>query len=342
MPHKWIFEDWPEDAVNLEAECVIEMYNKRFAGALHQPEEVEALRAKQQDAASVAREFGFVGKGKGKLVVPFVTIPKGALPGPAQTTGDCVSRNVVTACLVTVSTEAASGDPDEHTGIIEEFPKVSAVAMQNNAFSCETVYGDRGHGGQGASCARLVRNVTEWGGIVLRQNYPDADVDLTRYNASIGSRWGGRGGTPDYFHNLGKQHQIKESVECDSFEAIADFLAAGYGISTCGGEGFSSTRDGNGVSRRRGGWSHAMGYAGTDDRDSIKKIYGEPLVLVQNSWGVWNSGPRKILGTDILIPEGSFWARWSDVKNRYCQALSGAHGWKPKDITWTFDDSLWG
>jgi hypothetical protein len=75
-----------------------------------------------------------------------------------------------------------------------------------------------------------------------------------------------------------------------------------------------------------------MACIGYDDRDEIKKKYGEPLVLILNSWGIWNGGGRRILGTDIDIPEGSFWTKWSEVKNRSCTAMSGAMGWPAKKL----------
>jgi hypothetical protein len=53
-------------------------------------------------------------------------------------------------------------------------------------------------------------------------------------------------------------------------------------------------------------------------------LYKEPLALVQNSWGNWNDGSRRIFGTKLDIPIGSFWARWSDIKNREMIAVSGA------------------
>jgi hypothetical protein len=75
-----------------------------------------------------------------------------------------------------------------------------------------------------------------------------------------------------------------------------------------------------------------MAYLAVDDRDIIKQLYKEPLVLVQNSWGEWNDGPRRTYGTNYNIPIGSFWARWSDIKNRSMIAFSGVNGWPPKKL----------
>jgi hypothetical protein len=116
----------------------------------------------------------------------------------------------------------------------------------------------------------------------------------------------------------------------------------GYCISSCGGESFSATRDANGVSSRtRGGWAHAMAYLGVDDREETHRMYGGPLVHVQNSWGPrWGSGGRQVHGTDVEIPLGGFWARWADIKNRYAIAFSGLDGWPPQKFDRWFPEGL--
>lgn len=85
--------------------------------------------------------------------------------------------------------------------------------------------------------------------------------------------------------------------------------------------------------RRNGkmGWC-GNSYIGADDRPEIHKAYGEPLILVLNSWGRFNSGPTRVLGTSFDIPQGSFWARWSHVKNRRCIAFSAVNGWPQKNL----------
>jgi hypothetical protein len=75
-----------------------------------------------------------------------------------------------------------------------------------------------------------------------------------------------------------------------------------------------------------------MSIIGADDRKEIHQKYGGPLVLLLNSWGRFNAGPRKVLGTDIEIPEGSFWARWKDVARREYIAYSGVNGWPARTL----------
>lgn len=57
-----------------------------------------------------------------------------------------------------------------------------------------------------------------------------------------------------------------------------------------------------------------MAHVGFDDTDQSKQKYQGPLVLIQNSWGLWNQGPKV---NDQ--PDGSFWTpgKYSDQMSRY-------------------------
>ena len=76
-----------------------------------------------------------------------------------------------------------------------------------------------------------------------------------------------------------------------------------------------------------------MAYIGADDRPETHRKYGGPLLLVLNSWGArWNSGPRGVMGTSLEIPQGSFWAKWSDLARRDAYAIAGLNGWPRKAL----------
>ena len=227
--------------------------------------------------------------------------------------------------------EIVNGKPDEQTGKVEGQPEISAEGERNGVIATEPIYGDRGHSGEGASCERLAQHVVEWGGLMLRMNYPDLNLDFTKYDSKIGTRWGGSG-TPENVKSVAKQHQVRTATETNSIEEIRDLLANGYGVNSCGGEGWSNKRNEDGVSERSGSWAHSMGYIGFDDREETKRKYDGPLVLVQDSWHEWNSGGRRILGTNIDIPHGAFWARARDISRRYGVAFSSINGWPPRKI----------
>jgi hypothetical protein len=227
--------------------------------------------------------------------------------------------------------EITSGLPDPNSNRLEGAPEVSDTARLNGVLSTEAIYNWRRHGGDGWSCAEAAQVMLNDSGLWLRKKYDEIGVDFTQYSSRNAGIYGSKT-PPDAWREVGKLHLVQTVTEIEEYEALRDLLANGYCVSSCGSEGFSSERDLNGVSKRKGSWAHALAYLGVDDRDEIKKLYGEPLILVQNSWGAWNDGSRRIFGTVVDIPVGAFWAKWSDIKNRYMVAVSGVNGWPPKKL----------
>lgn len=187
----------------------------------------------------------------------------------------------------------------------------------------ENIYGWRGHGGQGASCSRLATYVSQEGpgGFLVRKAYENESgsdsVDLSRYNGSIGHNWGRRG-TPDWLNKIAEQNKALRVFSIKSMEEALDAIAMGFGISMCSGYGFSSSRNEDGLCERRGGWSHAMAWIGSDDTDYAHQKYNGTLFLVQNSWGKWNNGPKR-----HEQPDGSFYIRPEIAESM----IKGGGGW---------------
>ncbi|NBT76098.1 MAG: hypothetical protein EBT15_09040 [Betaproteobacteria bacterium] len=319
---------------------VVAAYESGFVGAYGNPEAAEALRDQIKsaggipDGAMACSTYKLEETGKGKLSLPFLEILKlypDCLPGGAQGRGDCVSWSSRNAALGTMCCEITSGIPDPNSGRLEGAPEVTTTARLNGVLSTEAIYNWRRHGGDGWSCAEAAQVLLNDSGLWLRKKYDEIDVDFTQYSARNAGLYGSRT-PPESWRKIGENHRVQTVTEVEEFEALRDLLANGYCVSSCGSEGFSAERDANGVSKRKGGWAHALAYLAVDDRDEIKKLYSEPLVLIQNSWGAWNDGSRRIFGTNIDIPVGAFWARWSDIKNRYMVAISGVNGWPPKKL----------
>ena len=334
------FKQWPKRE-GLEPEEVINLYQQGFAGATPSTPDTRAAFAAAvkstggvMNLADAAAANGWAGSHAGKLVIPFVHVLKaypGCWPGPAQQRGDCVSHGGKNARLLTVLCEAVAGAPDEVTGKIEGLPEIPPEGIKNGAFSTEASYWFRGHGGDGWQCESDAAVAIKYAGAVVRKAYPEAGIDLTKYSGSLAGKYG-RTKPPANIAGALDDNLIRTAARVSGFDAIRDALGNGYGINSCGGEGFASTRDANGYSVRRGSWSHAMGIIGADDRPEIHDLYGGPGLLLLNSWGRFNSGPRTILGTDIEIPEGSFWARWKDVVRRSYIAFSGVNGWPSQSL----------
>jgi hypothetical protein len=298
----------------LSSEQLLDQYRKGFLGAIWEEHVFEELLD-----ASKYPYFGdgasrIVGSGKDKLSLPFKAVlnfDKKAYT-ERQTTGDCVSHSTRNAVDLSRAVEIAV------KGEREGWHARSAT---------EAIYGARGHGGQGMSCSRAATFVSKNGGILLRKNYPGI-ADFSKYNGNLGASWGGRG-LPDKVIDEAEKHQVQTVSLIRTVEEARDALANGYGISVCSGYGFSNKRDSKGIARKSGSWAHAMAWVACDDSHERFK---ETLFLVQNSWGIWNSGPKV-----HDQPDGSFWIRESDaagmLSGNGAYAFSNVNGFPPQKLS---------
>ena len=341
------FHDWPANAPEeMPSSDVQKMYERGFAGCEFREHRVREAKDwycdyidsqgawSDPDGDSAAHNWGIADSGKGKLSLIFPAILDlypGCLPGPAQQRGDCVSHGQKNANLGSCAAEVAWGTVDQVTGTIESAPEIPAEGIRNGAFSSSAIYWYRGHGGDGWYCPASAAVSTTKAGCVVNKPYPEANIDLTVYSGRLAGTYG-RSPPPSEIGDALDDHLIRTSTSLTGREQVRDFLANGYAINHCGSEGWSSTRDENGFSKRQGSWSHAMAALAVDDRQWAHDTYGDMLVLIQNSWGRFNHGARKIHGTNTLIPEGSFWAKWGDMARRNFLAMSSVAGWPPKKL----------
>lgn len=320
---------------------VVAAYESGFVGAVCDPEKTAQLQDRIAAegglpvGAMACETYGLTESGKGILSIPYMSIIQlypDSLPGGAQGRGDCVSWSTRNACLTTMCTDVTAGKPDEVSGKLEGAPAVSDVARLNGVLATEAFYNWRRHSGDGWDCASAVDVAMHESGLWLRKKYEEINVDFTQYSSRNAGLYGGST-PPKSWLEIGKNHLVRTATVLETYDELRAMLANGYGVTSCGGESFSDIRDENGVSARTPkGWAHALAYIAVDDRQDTIAIYKEPLILVQNSWGEWNSGPRKIRGTSFEIPIGSFWAKWSDIKRREMIAVSGVAGWPPKKL----------
>ena len=297
---------------------LLDAYRNGFMGGYCDPEDTAKLLGELPYPVFGAAAWDLAESGKGKRVLLYKNVQKfdpGFGPSERQTTGDCVSHSTRAAIDVTRSTEIIGGER-------ESWVTRSAT---------EGIYGSRGHGGQGMSCSGAARWVHQKGGVLLRKDY--GFVDLSKYNGSLGAGWGRRG-VPSDVTNEGAKHQVKTISNIRSVEEARDAIANGYAISVCSGYGFSSRRDKNGIAKKSGSWSHAMAWVAMDDS---KEIYNETLFLVQNSWGQWNGGPKR-----LDQPDGSFWIRQGDaagmLRGGGAWVFSDVDGFPPRKVDWTIDE----
>ena len=354
------FRPWPQGrrAVARNAASVARMYAEGYSGCETDPRIVAAgneLFAEQISRAGgwpagedAGRLFGVEDFGADGLACNFLDVaalwPE-AWPGPAQELGDCCSHAQKNADLATVATEIRRGRPDQVSGLIEGPPIVTPAGQRQGVFASEWPWWHRGYNGGGWTCSAAARTSTV-SGVMVRRDYGDG-LDLTRYSARNAGRYG-RTPPPEKYEKIGRLHLIRTATRLSGWPQVRDFIAAGFGCTTCGGESFTSTRPAHpddsaaaGPSKRtRGGWAHAMAAIAVDDRPATRRRFcgrdsaGGGLVLILNSWGPsWGRGPRAVFDSGnpaARIPAGSFWAKWSDVSRRSWYAMSSAAGWPPR------------
>lgn len=330
--------DWPEPPEFKTAEECVRYYETDGIGCMPDPEGAEECEAQEDGVfADAAHKYGIADSGAGKLILAYDTVWKVSgrndwfHGSKSQPTGDCVSRSNSHALITSLACSVYNGK-----GSWPEIPE--SLYQTGMPFSPTGTYWLKHGGVSGWSCSAAAARSKDGIGIVVAKPYSNPNIGnlLTpqEYKTSSIGKYTRSGPPSDVVADL-DDHKAVSYSRIRSFEEIRDALANGYGVSSCGGQGFSKTRDANGVSRRSGHWSHAMAYVGTDDTKWAHDNYGGPLVLVLNSWGVsWIHGPRKVQGKDDYpeIPKGSFWARWSEVQGRDCYTFSAVNGFPPQKL----------
>jgi len=306
---------------NPNEQTLYRAYSEGFEGSLRDPEHLAQFLGENPyplfGAASTTQDdqgtiTSLEGSGEGKVVLLYKSLDKfdpTCWTAERQTTGDCVSHAVRKAVDGTRAVEI------DILGEAESFLARGAT---------EPIYGCRGHRGQGMSCSVAAKWVSRKGGYLLRQDYPELDIDLSKYNAKVGTNWG-RGGVPGEIQTKSKEHQIKTTSLITSIEEARDAIANGYCLAVCSSQGFSNRRDDQGFARPKGSWSHGMAWMGVDDESS------RPGFLVCNSWGKWNSGPKR-----HNQPDGSFWIDYEVaakmIRRKGSWVFSSFEGFPPKEL----------
>lgn len=286
------------------------------------------------DGSNIAHEWEFADKGNGKLVLLFPRVmdvfPE-CWPGPAQLWGDCVGAAAANAMLTSLGMEIAEGKPDEVTGLVEEAPQIPPDGVTQSVVARESLFAWRGFDGDGWFCSEAAKVCCEKG-FLIRKPYPELGIDLTRYTTQT-IKLGGKRPPGEAWLKESSKHVARTATFLKGREQVRDMLWQGYGVFTCSSLGFSRTRNEDGFSPVSGSWAHAQSWLGYDDRPETHQKYGQALVLWNNSWNKWNSGPRKVRGTDIEIPHGSYWALASTIDRCQCIALSSVAGWPKRKHT---------
>jgi len=328
--------DMPPPAEFETHEDCMAAYEGGYEGCIYDPDGAEECEAQEDGVfGDAAQKYGIADSGKGKLSLLYPGVWKvsgrddwfhGKI---SQPTGDCVSRSQSHSAIASLANAVLNGNGS--------WPEIPDEAYRSGMpFSPTATYWLKHGGASGWSCAAAARE-SKTIGFVIAKSYPDnpnlGDL-LTKYNTSVIGKYCHSGPPDDVVKTLNGHCTLTYS-RIKSFEEVRDAIASGYGVNSCGGQGFSKQRDANGVSRRSGHWSHSMAYVAVDDTEWAHSNYGGPLVCVLNSWGTsWIKGPRKVHGGDDYpeIPKGAFWARWSDIAGRDCYAISAVQGFPQQKL----------
>lgn len=257
------------------------------------------------------------GKGKKVLLYDFIRkASNGQYPKRKQTIGDCVAHGAAYAVDAVKSVDIILKNEFEEW--VEETATEDIYAGSRVQIGGGRIRGD---GSIGAWAARYVNEY----GALPRGKY--GNVDLTTYSGSKARSWGrGGAGVPKSLIPTAKKHPIQTVSKVTTYEEVRDLIANGYAVTIASMQGFSSKRDSEGFARPQGSWAHQMSILAVDDE------YKRPGVLVQNSWGTWNSGPKR-----HDQPNGSFWVDAEEIERRILKkgdswAFSGYEGFKPREL----------
>lgn len=288
------------------------------------------------DGGEVANQWDFAGIGAGKLTLLFPAVMQvfpNCFPNAAQRTGDCVAAATANCLVTSLGMEIDSGLPDEVTGRVEGAPDLPSEGIRQGVVARESLWGWRGYDEDGWVCSEAAKVACEKG-FLVRKPYPELGIDLTKYTDET-IQLGGSSPPGEKWLAESSKHVARTATFLEGREQVRDYLCQGYGVFNCSAQAFEKRRDENGVARQVGRWMHAQSWIGYDDRPEIHKLYGQALVLWLNQWGSgWIGGPRKVLGTDIEIPHGSFWALAETIDRCGSRiALSSVAGWPRRKHT---------
>jgi hypothetical protein len=284
------------------------------------PKEVEKVMNSLPHPVFGAIGDSIKGSGKGKVTLLYDYIRQvngGKFPNRKQTVGDCVSQGAAYAVDAVKAVDiVVHGDFELWVAetATEDIYGGSRVQIGNGRIG-------RGDGSIGAWAARYVNEY----GAVPRGKY--GNVDLTTYSGQKAQRWGmPNAGVPATLLEKAKQHPIETVSQVSTYSECRDLVANGYAVTIASNQGFSNRRDSEGFARPEGSWAHQMSILAVDD------AYRRPGVLVQNSWGTWNAGPKR-----HNQPDGSFWVDADDIERLILSqgdswAFSGYAGFKPQQL----------
>lgn len=340
---KYNLPDWSDinsQGVMPTGASVAEAYESGFVGAAYSQEGEERLAGMVRDSGlpfswgDAAGVYGLVGAAKEGIYllhkeVEAVGLPIHTIAYPSQPVGNCVSRGTQNALYHTFCAAVNHGEGSLPEGMIEAARKV-------NPLSSEVIYWWRSNAprGDGWYASASLAAAKEHAGLFVRQDLTSiGGVDLRNETTATTHAYSSRS-IPEKVKEAIGHNRLLTFAACETFEEVADAIASGHAVQTDGGQGWASSVDENGFAHQTGHWSHSMCATGVINtkafREKYKTVGG---ILIQNSWANFNKNDNAtVMGTNIHLPKGSFFARWEDCRNRSWYAVNTFQGWKNRKL----------
>jgi len=212
-----------------------------------------------------------------------------------------------------------------------------------SVYGTALIYACRGHSGQGMTMAGAA-NATNKYGTQIRDLYCNGKYDFREEDKdeTYGANWGSSGPPSDLTaETILKPHRAVSSFSANA-DAVMDVLYNGGFIHT--GSTITGESKGDPVSKATGVGAHAQTFIGYDDTDEFRQYYQqttgkaltEAVVLIGQTWGIWNTvtnWPKHLWGA---YPEGTFVLKMTDAL-RMAKSDAFAYGpdlegWQPHKI----------
>lgn len=221
--------------------------------------------------------------------------------------GDCCGHAGAMGCDVLAATDIHLRDEAERfiaKASVEMLYAGSRIEIGQTENNGKNNLKDRG-GSHGGWIAKFVKDYGVLHRLPYRNPADGSTLDLTGYHPGR-SRQYRDVGVPDWLEPIAREHPCKMATNIKTGMEGVDAICAGHPIVACSSYAFEDTRDARGFAKayeayRKWGrwyrkqWWHAMIATGVVFYPDVTGV------LIQNSHGIWNSGPRP-----HDMPEGSF------------------------------------
>lgn len=154
--------------------------------------------------------------------------------------------------------------------------------------------------------------------------------DGKSYDGQLAKQYAWRG-APAELKQRGRIHLLEDYAQVEDPQDAANSLKAGNPVAICSNQGFTMTRDANGVCRPTGTWNHCMMVSG------LFKVNNAWYFVIEQSWG--QNTPSGATPMGGQAPDNSFGCDWNTMGRILGQgdsySLSGFKNWEPAPtLTW--------